>query len=95
MKKIAIITLILILMIPCFAFAKDKMFLAHQAMDELCIDKMEIVSVRIIYLGEFDCTLYIIAKNPEGGLVSLVIRRDKTVLWGRNPWRLLRADKIR
>lgn len=99
LKKITI-TLVLMLvvsftLITSSAIAKNKMGLAHQALNELGIDKMEIVSVRMTSRGEFETTLYIVAKTPEGGLVSLKIYRDKTVLWGRHPWILLRADKIR
>lgn len=96
MKKITIITLVLILVLASsFAFAKDDLFYARQALTELGIDNLEIVSVRMTSRGEFCRTLYIIAKTPEGGLVSLKIYRKKSVFWETHPWVLVRVDKIR
>lgn len=95
MKKITIITLVLILVLASsFAFAKDDLFYARQALTELGLGELEVVSVRIKSRGEFWTTLYIVAKTPEGGLVSLKFYQEKALLWGRHPWILLRADKI-
>jgi len=86
---------LILVLVSSFALAKDDLFYARQALTELGIDNLEIVSVRIKSRGEFRTTLYIVAKTPEGVLVSLKIYREKTLLWGRYPWILLRADKIR